>query len=243
MPSYHLMYSSTIVLVIVSAIWIVSFFPTKLSGFNFHLCRPGAQVYAWKEKVLSKYFFWTVMLEKMLESTVDCKKIKPVNPKGNQPWTFTGRTDGEASILWPPDVKSQLIRKDLDDRKDWGKKEKGTTKDKIVGWHHRLNRHWANSRRWWRTEKPGCCGPWGRKESDTTERLNNNNKIFLGLNQNGLNWIDLHCTALRLRDLTVSLLSPCCGGSWGVCPRTMKDDDKLTSLWFIQRSCLNEIMH
>ena len=85
----------------------------------------------------------------------------------------------------------------------------------------------------------------GVAESDTTEQLNDNNKIFLGLNQNVLNWIDLHCTALRLRDRTASLLSPYCGGSWGVYPRTMKNDDKLTSLWFIQvdhvsmRSCIS----
>ena len=78
-----------------------------------------------------------------LESPLDCKEIKPVNPKGNQPWIFIGRTDAEAEapILWPPDVKNQLIGKDPDPRKDWGQKEKGTTEDEMVGWHHRLSEH------------------------------------------------------------------------------------------------------
>ena len=74
------------------------------------------------------------MLEKILESPLDCKKIKPVNPKGNQPWLFTGRTDAEAEVprLWPPDVKSQLTGKDPDVEKDWGKKEKGVEENEMV---------------------------------------------------------------------------------------------------------------
>ena len=86
--------------------------------------------------------FWTVVLEKTLESPLDCKEIKQVNPKGNQPWILIGRTDaeGEAPILWPPDVKSWLIGKDPDAGKVW-KQEKGTTEDEMVGWHHRLNGH------------------------------------------------------------------------------------------------------
>ena len=83
------------------------------------------------------------MLEKILESPLDCKEIQPVNPKGNQPWIFTGRTDTEADtpILQPPDVKSQLIRKDPDAGKDWGQEEKGMTEDEMVGLHHRPNGH------------------------------------------------------------------------------------------------------
>ena len=87
---------------------------------------------------------------------LDCK-IKTVNPKGNQPWIFTGRTDAEAeaSIFWPPYVNSQLIWKDPDAGKDWRWEEKGMTKDEMIGWHHRLNGHeWASSRSWWWTEKP-----------------------------------------------------------------------------------------
>ena len=104
------------------------------------------------------------MLEKTLESPLNCKEIKPVNPKGNQPWIFIGRTDAEAEtpILWPPDVKSWLIWKDPDARKDWGQEEKGTTEDEMVGWHHRLSgRVWANSGRWWRTERPGVLQSMG----------------------------------------------------------------------------------
>ena len=87
--------------------------------------------------------FWTVLLEKALENPLDCKKIQPVHPKGNQSWLFTGRTDAEAEApsLWPPDAKSWLIWKDPDAGKDWRQEEKGTTEDEMVGWHHRLNGH------------------------------------------------------------------------------------------------------
>ena len=85
--------------------------------------------------------FWTMVLEKTLESPLDCKKIKPVNPKGNQFWIFIGRTDAEAPILWPPDVKNWLIGKDPDAGKVWRWEEKGTTEDEMAGWHHRLNGH------------------------------------------------------------------------------------------------------
>ena len=79
------------------------------------------------------------MLEKILDGPLGSKGIKPVNPKGNQPWIFIGKNDAEAEVLWPPDMKSQLIGKDPDAGKDWRQKEKGTTEDKMVGWHHRLN--------------------------------------------------------------------------------------------------------
>ena len=87
--------------------------------------------------------FWTVVLEKTLESPLHCKEIKPVNPKGNQLWIFIGRTDDEgvAPILWPPHVKSWLIGKDPDAGKDWKQEEKGITEDKMVGWHHQLDGH------------------------------------------------------------------------------------------------------
>ena len=85
--------------------------------------------------------FQAVVLEKILENPLDSKEIKPVNPKGNQPWIFIGRTDAEALILWPPDVKGWPIRKDRDAGKDWRQEEKGTTEDEMVGWHHRLDGH------------------------------------------------------------------------------------------------------
>ena len=93
--------------------------------------------------VPKNWCFWTVVLEKTLESPLDYKKIKPVHPKGNQSWIFTGRTDAEAEtpILWPPEVKNWLIGKDPDAGKDWRQEEKGTTEDAMVGWHHRVNGH------------------------------------------------------------------------------------------------------
>ena len=103
-------------------------------------------MWEWDHKeswVLKNWCFWTVVLEKTLESLLDCKKIKPVNRKGNLSWIFIGRTDAEAEIpiLWPPDVKSWLIGKDPDAGKDLGQEEMGTTEDEMVRWHHRLNGH------------------------------------------------------------------------------------------------------
>ena len=85
--------------------------------------------------------FWIVVLEKNLESSLDCKEIKPVNPKGNQSWIFIGSTDADALILWPPDAKNWLIRKDPDAGKDWKQEEKGTTEHEMVGWRHRIDGH------------------------------------------------------------------------------------------------------
>ena len=112
------------------------------------------------------------------ESLLNSKEMKPVNPKGNQPWIFIGRTDAEAEtpILWPPDVKSWLTGKDCDAGKDWKQDEKGMTEDKMIGWHDRLNGH-EFEQALGDGEGQGrlvCCSPWGHKESDTTERLNNN---------------------------------------------------------------------
>ena len=92
---------------------------------------------------LKDWCFWTVVLEKTLESPMDIKEIQPVHPKGDQSWVFIGMTDveGETPILWPPDVKSLLIWKDPNAGKDWGQEEKGMTEDEMVGWHHQLNGH------------------------------------------------------------------------------------------------------
>ena len=121
--------------------------------------------------------FWTVVLEKTLESLLDSEEINPVNPKGNQSWIFTGRTDAEAEvpILWPRDAKSWLIGKDPDAGRDWGQEEKGATEVKMIGWHHLLSVHEFE-------QSPGddegqgslaCCSPWGLKKSDTTEGVKN----------------------------------------------------------------------
>ena len=120
--------------------------------------------------------FWTVVLEKTLESPLDCKEIQPAHYKGDQSWVFFGRTDakGETPVLWPPHAKSWLIGKDSDAGRDWGQEEKGMIEDEMAGWHHRLDGHefeWT----------PGvgdgqgglaCCNSWGCKDSDTTKRLN-----------------------------------------------------------------------
>ena len=122
--------------------------------------------------VPKNYCFQNVVLEKTLESPLDSEEIKPVNPKGNQPWIFTGRTNvkAEASILWPPDVKNWLMWKDTDAGEYWRQNEKWATEDEMVGWHHQFNRHEVQ-------QTPGdnegqgrlvCCSPYGHKESDKT---------------------------------------------------------------------------
>ena len=95
----------------------------------------------WTIKKAEHWCFQTVVPEKTLESLLDCKEIQKVNPEGNQSWIFIGRTHAEAEtpILWSPDAKSQLIGKDPDAEKDWGREDKGTTEDEMVGWHHRLS--------------------------------------------------------------------------------------------------------
>ena len=117
-----------------------------------------------------------MVLEKTLGNSLDCKEIKPFNPKGNQSWIFIWRTDAEAEtpIFWPPDGKNWLIWKDPDAGKDWGWEKKGTTEDEMVGWHHQLNGHGFG----WTLGVGdgqgglGCCSSWSCKESDMTERLN-----------------------------------------------------------------------
>ena len=111
--------------------------------------------------------FWTVVLEKALQSPLDCKEIQLVNCKRNQSSIFNGRTDAEAEapILWPPDGKNWLIGIDSDAGKGWRWEEKGSTKDEVVGWHHRLNGHeWASSRSWWWTGKPGMLQRMGSQK-------------------------------------------------------------------------------
>ena len=126
--------------------------------------------------VLKNWCFWTVVLEKTLESPLDCKEIHPVHPKGDQSWVFIGRTDVEAEtpILWAPDAKSWLTGKDSDAGRDWGQEEKGTIEDDMAGWHH-----WLDGRESEWTPGVGdrqgglaCCDSWGLKEPDRTEWLN-----------------------------------------------------------------------
>ena len=147
---------------------------SESSGFSSSL------VWMWeldhKEVWAAKnWCFWTVVLEKTPESLLDWMETKPVNPKENQSWVFIERTDAEAEapILWPPDVKSWLIGKDPDAGKVWTQEEKGMTEDKMVGWHHQLNRHkFEQSPR--NREGQGslvCCSLQGHKESDMTEWL------------------------------------------------------------------------
>ena len=116
--------------------------------------------------VLMDWCFRIVVLEETPESPLNCKEIKPVNTRGNQHWRFIGRTDAKAPILWPPDVKSQLIGKDAG--KGWGQEEKGATEDEMVGWHHRLS-----GREFEKTLGDGegqgvraCCSPWGWRLND-----------------------------------------------------------------------------
>ena len=120
--------------------------------------------------------FWTVVLEKILESPLDCKEIQPVHPKGGQSWVYIGRTDVEAEtpILWPPDAKNWLIWKDPDAGKDWSQEEKRTTEDEMVGWHHWLNGHGFGGTPGVGDGQGGLpsCGPWDHKEPDTTGQLN-----------------------------------------------------------------------
>ena len=139
---------------------------------------------------LLNWCFWSVVLEKTLESPLDCKEIKPAHPKGDQSWAFIGRTDvgAETPILWPPDVKSWLIWKDPDAGKDWGQEEKGMTG--WDGWMASLTRWtwvWVDSRSWWWTRRPGmlCCMRLQRVRHDwatelkTTDPMNHElNKYF-----------------------------------------------------------------
>ena len=134
-----------------------------------------------KDWALKNWCLWTIMLEKTLESPLDSKEIKPVNPKGNQPWIFIGITFwGWTSNTWPPDAKSWLVGKDPDAGKDWRQEEKAMTEDEMVGWHH-----WLNGHEFEQTSEDcegqgslACCSPWRYKQSDMTEQVNNKNSSF-----------------------------------------------------------------
>jgi len=125
---------------------------------------------------LNNWCFWTVVLEKTLESPLDCKEIQHVHPKGDQSWVFIGKTDADAEtpILCPPHAKSWLIGKDPDAGRDWGQEKKGKTEDEMAGWHQQLDAHefgWTSGVGYGQGGLV-CCDSWGRKESDMTERLN-----------------------------------------------------------------------
>ena len=151
---------------------------------------------SWEPK---NWCFWTVVLEKALQSPLDCKEIQPVNSKGSQSWIFIGRTDAEAEtpILWPPDGKSWLSWKDPDAGKHWRLEEKGMTEDEMVRWYYWLDEQGFEQALgvYVGQGSLACCRPWGCKESDTNE---------------GLNWVKLfsetiHKSILKaLRTLTYS---------------------------------------
>ena len=135
---------------------------------------------SWAQK---NWYFWTVVLERTLESPLDCKEIQPVHPKRDQSWVFIERTDVEAEtpILWQPDAESWLIRKDPDAGRDWGQEEKGTTEDEMVGWHDGLSGHGFG---WTLGAGDGqgglvCCSSWGYKQLDMTELSNRTDLIYL----------------------------------------------------------------
>ena len=164
-------------------------------SYGFSSSHVGMWELDYKESwALKNWCFWTVVLEKTLESCLDCKEIQPVHPKGDQSWLFIGSTDAEAEtpILWPPDAKNWFIWKDPDDGKNWRPREKGTTEDEMAGWHH-----WLDRREFEWTPGVGdgqgglaCCNSWGCKESDMTEWLN---------------WTELKWTKLKCKTLNVIL--------------------------------------
>ena len=147
----------------------------QLTGFG-HLQQVDLYIHVWtweldyKESWAPKnWCFWTVVLEKTLESPLDCKEIQWVHPKRNESWVFIGRTDTEAEtpILWPPDMKNWLIWKDPDAGKDWRWEEKGMTEDEMVGWHHQFNGHELSKlcelvidREAWRSAVHGVAKSW-----------------------------------------------------------------------------------
>ena len=141
--------------------------------------------------VPKNWCFLTTVLEKTLESPLDCKEIQPVHPKKDQSWIFFGRTGAEAEApLWPPDVKSQLIRKDPDSGKDRRQEENGMTKGEMVGLHHHLNGQ-EFEKSLGDGEGQGslaCCSPWGHKELDTTEQLTTTVLDFMSPKSSGFQW-------------------------------------------------------
>ena len=153
--------------------------PTKVplvKALVFPVVMYGCESWTIKKAEHWRICFWTVVLEKTLESPLNYKEIQPFHPKGNQSWVFIGRTDVEAEtpILWPPNMKNWLIGKGPNAGEDWRQEEKGTTEDEMAGWHHWLDGHGFG---WTPGVGDGqgglaCCDSWGRKELDTTEWLN-----------------------------------------------------------------------
>ena len=172
---------------------------------NKGLCNQGygfssGHVWMWeldyKESWVPKnWCFWTVVLEKTLESPLNCKEIQPVHPKRDQSWVFIGRTDAEAEtpILWPPDGKEWLIWKDPDAGKDWGQEEKGTIEDEMVGWHHWLNGHGFG---WTPGVGDGqgglaCCGSWDQTQLSNWTELNYSH-IYIHIYIYAYKWLKLY---------------------------------------------------
>ena len=152
--------------------------PTKVHLIKASFSSSHAWIWELDHKeswVLKNWCFWIVVLEKTLESLLDRKEIQSVQPKGNESWIFIGRTNAEAEtpILWPPDAKNWLTRKDPDAGKDWRWGEKGMTEHEMVVWHHRLNELFVQTLGVGDGQGAlAFCSPWGHEESDTTERLN-----------------------------------------------------------------------
>ena len=160
---------------------------------------------------LKKWCFWTVVLEKTFESTLDCKEIQSVHPKGDQSWVFIGRTgvEAETPILWPPDVKSWLIWKDPDAGKDW-RREKGTTEDEMIGWHH-----WLNVHEFEQILGDGkgqgslaCCSPWGLRVGPdfATEQQQLNDSRYKDFPISKFLFICTNAPNLALSQMTIVLL-------------------------------------
>ena len=155
-------------------------------GYGFSSSHVWTWEFDYKERWTRKnWCFWSVVLEKTLESFMDCKKVQSVHSKGDQSWLFFGRNDAktETPVLWPPHVKCWLTGKDSDAGRDWGQEEKGTTEDEMIGWHHRINGHEFE---WTPGVDDGqgglaCCDSWGHKESDTTEWLNWTEYVIISL--------------------------------------------------------------
>ena len=174
-------------------------------GYGFSRGRVWMWELDYKESWAPKnWCFWTVVMEKTLESPLDCKEIQPIHPKRDQSWVFFGRTavETETPILWPPEGKSWLIWKDPDAGKDWGQEEKGTTEDEMVGWHHRLEVLEFDQALGVGAGKGSlaCCSPWYHKESDTNEWLNC--ELWTGIESS---WINILASIFLCAYLIISL--------------------------------------
>ena len=186
---------------------------------------------------LKNWCFWTVVLEKTLESPLDCKEIQPVHPKGDQSWVFIGRTDAKAEtpILWPPRAKSWLIGKDSDAGRDWGQEKKGMTEDEMAGWHHRLH---GSEFEWTPGVGDGqgglaCCDSWRCKESDMTERLN-----WIELNQSEECYLKLRVvfnyvsdSGQNVRVIVLNWMYLVGNNSWRYGQQVPKESEHSVSLW------------